>query len=169
MMLPATAHTLTAIVIPRTEFEPGTVERRIVSYFFEGLKYDLYDLVSIRLGRNSREAETCKGKVLGIIRGVKKICYELINDELDGRKQLDGRALVDIISYIVPKDDLTNGPLWRQLEPLFRFTFRSNNHAIKYLQDEVANYIQQRIPAIEREFDRQWNKAVESIRRYREA
>lgn len=168
-MFPATANTLTTIIAAQTEIEPGTVERRLVSYFFEGLKYDLYDLISIRLGRDSREAETCKGKVLAIMRSVKKVCYELINDELNGRKQLDGQALVGIVRYIVPSNDPTGGPLWRQLEPLFRFTFKSDKHALKFIREQIDEYVLQRAPLIERDFDKQWAGAVEYIKRYRES
>ncbi len=169
-MLPATACTLTSIIAAQqTKFEPGTVERRIVSCFFEGLKYDLYDLISVRLGRDSREAETCKGKVLAIMRSVKKVCYELINDELNGRQQLDGQALVGIVRYIVPSNDLAGGPLWRQLEPLFRFTFKSDKHALNFLRTQVDDYVQQRAPLIEKDFEKQWAGAVKYIRRYRES
>ncbi len=165
-MLPATAHTLVAISILQNEFEPGRVERRIIAYYFEGLKYELYNLVSLRLGRDSREAETCKDKLRKALATVKKICYEMVNEDLDGKVRLDGHAIAGIVHYATRPNDIITGPLWHNLEPLFNFTFKGKQGVIKFLQDEVTNYIQKRTPMLESQFAVQWEGAVRYIRNY---
>ena len=175
-MFPATAHTLSMVTATQNDFEPGKVERRIIAYFFEGLKYDLYNLVSLRLGRNSREAETCKDKLRQLIAAVKRVCYEMINEELDskvlydsdseGQLVLEGHAIAEIVGYITQPDDVVNGSLWLQLEPLFDYTFKSNKQAIKFLQNQVINYVQTRVPMLETNYAEQWAGAVDYITKF---
>ena len=162
---PSTATTLVAIVAAQDGFETGRVERRMVAYFFEGLKYDLYDMVSLRLGRNSREAETCKNEIRQIIGNVKKVCYELINDEIDGHFRLDGAALTGIVRYVMPMPKISDGALWQQLDRLIGFTFKEKA-VVKFIMDRVYEYAQDRIPKLITQYDEQRAGAIDYLRKH---
>lgn len=161
----STATTLATIVALQDGFETGRVERRMVAYFFEGLKYDLYDMVSLRLGRNSREAETCKNEIRQIIGKVKKVCYELVNSEIEGIFRLDGRALTGIVGYVMPMPRISDGALWQQLDKLIVFTFK-DKAVVKFIMDRVYEYAQDRIPKIVTQYDEQRAGAIDYIRKH---
>lgn len=166
-MIPATSHTLSTIIAVQNRYPPGKVERRIIAYYFEGLKYELYNLISLRLGRDSREAETCKDKLKRLLTAIKRTCYEMVNEELIDRDRLDGRTIAEIVGYIVTPDDIESSPLWNKLEPLLTFTFSRHKGVVPYIKNQVIEYIIKRTPLIETQYERLWQGAIEYIDRYK--
>lgn len=146
----------------RREFDPGVVERRIIAYFFEGIKRKLYDWSSMRWGRDSQEAETFKDEVRKIIKGVRQMCYDMVTEELDGAPQLSGDALAEIIRYALPPE----GHFWSKLNDLLGFTFGNQAAAIKkFITPGIETYIAHRLPNLSTNYGQERTGAIEYLRR----
>lgn len=148
------------------EFDPGVVERRIVNYYFEGLKRNIYDYASLRLGRNSREAAVFKDQVRQILRTVRQTCYEMIDDEMHQYPSgiIPGGILADIIEYVLPDNDLHSGAFWTQFDKLLRYTFKQYNEVIQFMAPRIHSYVSNRLPQIRTQYDAEREGALQHLR-----
>ena len=148
------------------EFDPGVVERRIINYYFEGLKRNIYNYTSLRLGRDSREAAVFKDQVRQILKNVRQTCYEMISEELIQFPSgvLPGPVIADIIEYVLPDDNTQTGPFWTQFDNLLRFTFKQYNEVIQFMEPRIQSYVNNRLSQIRNQYDAEREGAIKHLR-----
>ena len=145
--------------------EVGAVERRVVSFFCEPIKRMIYDLVSMKLGRDSAEATAFKGQVREIVREARGVAYEILNDHLEHDGQITRSDVVEAIRYIFPTDQ-KSGVFYRRLYSLVKYTFGGRaDDTMAYFNSRIADYITNRIPRLEREYEAELSGAREHIER----
>ncbi len=148
------------------EFDPGVVERRIINYYFEGLKRNIYNYTSLRLGRDSQEAKVFKDQVRQILKTVRQTCYEMVTDELIQYPSgvLPGTILADIIEYVLPDNNSQTGPFWVQFDSLLKFTFKQYNEVIQFMAPRIQSYVHNRLPQIRNQYDVERAGAIQHLR-----
>lgn len=150
------------------KLEPGKIERRIINFFFEGLKRSLYDYASLRLGRESREADIFKDEIRRILKRIRQTCYEMVAEELAISKVLTGTDIVNIIKYVLPPDS-ENGVLWGKLRELIQFTFGGrSNEVSEFLFPRIKTYVISRLAQITDNYENEREGAIQHLRKVHE-
>lgn len=162
----STAHTMSDVRV-EPSFGPGVVERRMVAFPFDLIKRKLYDMGSMRMGRDSQEAQAFKASVLDIIREVKRQGYDLIDSDLEVSDSgvLGQQEIVDIIKYLAPEDQQT-GIFYTRLRDLVSFAFR-DEAARSYVYNYIGRYTRSILRRLEQDFNGEWAGAVAHLLRQR--
>jgi len=148
---------------------PGTVERRIIAHFLEGIKRNIYDLATLKFrSRDSYECEIFKDEVRRIFIKARVVCYDMIKDDLDATdRKLTGDELISIVRYVIP-DGVTTGPLLTPLAELVNFTFnREAATFFSFLGNKVGEYVAEKLPRFKTHYDEEWAWAVKHINQSR--
>lgn len=141
----------------------GTVERRIIAFFCEPIKRTLYDLASMKLGRDTREAEVFKDAVRDIMRETRKVAYDLLNDHMDHSTGITVDDIIEVLLYVFPEKQDT-GLFYSRLEELVTYAFgQSAKGTNAYFKSRIRYYIQNRIPRIRSNYQEEWDGARSHI------
>lgn len=150
------------------EFPPGTVERRIIAFYLDGIKRKLYDWGSLRLGRDTAEGMTFKEEIRKVFYNIRRTCYDLVNSELQesGDTKLTAAAIVSIVNYAITTTDSDNvaGPLWTQITSLVNFTFgQASRSVLNFIEPRIRDFIVARTAHIRDDFDEEWSGAIDYL------